>query len=418
MNHLGIYLPNEANQHLIIKSIFDNTFLKNLVDLSGLYGELFSTQTIEKYIEEELKHDQYIVTSADNKSLGSMSSGQQRKALLTHLIKQDPQFLVLDDIFGSTDQATQEIIINELQQINESTLLIQLFYRKTDLLKFIDTVIVVDQYNLITNVLPAANFNQTISPIELQKKIVLPNLYNNSKQTINPLVAFNNVTVKYNNKTILKDICWTIQSGEFWQLSGPIGSGKSTLLSMIIGDNPKAYGQDITLFGSKKGSGETVWDIKKQIGYFTPSMTAQYSRNDTVENMLISGLLDSVGLYIVPTELQKREALAWLQLLGQSFYHKRFDALSFGQQRILMVARAMIKQPPLIILDEPAVGLDDANIALMINMINTIAYEKKLSILYVSHRPEPALKPDKLFELIPTEDGSIGCIHTNSVVNQ
>jgi molybdate transport system ATP-binding protein len=177
---------------------------------------------------------------------------------------------------------------------------------------------------------------------------------------------------------------------------------------MITGDNPKAYGQDLTLFGRKKGSGETVWEIKKQIGYFTPTMTAQYSRNDTVENMLISGLIDSVGLYIVPTDLQKRTAHAWMQLLGHSFQHKRFDQLSFGQQRILMVTRAMIKHPPLLILDEPTVGLDDENTALFVSMINAIALHRKLAIIYVSHRMEPNLTPDKIFELITTEEGSIG----------
>jgi molybdate transport system ATP-binding protein len=408
MKHLGIYIPNEADQNKIIKDIFDNTFLKDMVDLSGLYGELISTKTIEKYIEEELKHDRFLVTTEKNNSLGSMSSGQQRKALLTYIIKQQPQFIILDDIFGSTDKATQDFTINMLQQIAASTLLIQLFYRKSDVLKCIDTVIVVDKQHRILTVLPAADFNQTQSTIEPHKKIVLPDLYGNTKLSINPLVTFNNVSVQYDNRTILKDICWTIQSGEFWQLTGPIGSGKSTLLSMITGDNPKAYGQDLTLFGRKKGSGETVWEIKKQIGYFTPTMTAQYSRNDTVENMLISGLIDSVGLYIVPTDLQKRTAHAWMQLLGHSFQHKRFDQLSFGQQRILMVTRAMIKHPPLLILDEPTVGLDDENTALFVSMINAIALHRKLAIIYVSHRMELNLTPDKIFELKTTEEGSIG----------
>lgn len=411
MKHLGIYLPNEANQHSIIKGIFDNTFLKNHVDLSGLYGELFSIQTIEKYVEEELKHDHYLVTSNENSSLGSMSSGQQRKHLLTFIISQKPQFIVLDDIFGSTDKATQALTIKALQEIAAKTLLIQVFYRKTDMLHCIDTVLIVDKQQSIKAVLPSADFKQTNVTNWQAVEIVLPNLYGDKKQYINPLVAFKHVSVQYNNKPILNDICWEIQTGEFWQLIGPIGSGKSTLLSMITGDNPKAYGQNLILFGQKKGTGETVWDIKKQIGYFTPTMIAQYTRNDTVENMLISGLVDSVGLYVIPTELQRRTAHAWMQLLGKSFQHKTYNQLTFGQQRILMVARAMIKHPPLLILDEPTVGLDDEHAALFVNLINSIALHRKLAIIYVSHRPEPGLNPDKVFELLPSEEGSIGqCI--------
>ena len=111
------------------------------------------------------------------------------------------------------------------------------------------------------------------------------------------LVELHSVSVKYGNKQVLSDINWTIRKGEFWQLTGPNGAGKSTLISMITGDNPKAYGQNMILFGRRKGSGETIWDIKRQIGYFTPIMIQQFSRSESVENMIISGLNDSVGLY-------------------------------------------------------------------------------------------------------------------------
>jgi len=164
----------------------------------------------------------------------------------------------------------------------------------------------------------------------------------------------------------------------------------------------------MVLFGRKKGSGETIWDIKKQIGYFTPAMTLQFTHEDSVENMIISGLVDSVGLYTKPTDLQRRIANAWLQVLGPGFRDKAFNSLSFGQQRILLVVRAMVKHPPLLILDEPTVGLDDENAQLFINLISAIASQRKVTIIYVSHRMEPALKPDHIFALEPTSEGSIG----------
>ncbi len=410
MNHIGIYLSNSANKDLIIDRIMANKFLKNDPDLSGLHGGLYSTVSINRIIDEELRHDRFPIFTDENPSLLSMSSGQQRKALLTYLISLQPQYLVLDDIYSSVDQDTRGFIVENLGRLSESTLLIQLFYRKQDVLKFIQTVYTVDNQNYIIDQQSQEQFIQrhlTDHPIQ---NITLPHLFVEPTPAINPLVQLNSVSASYKDHQVLKNICWTIQSGEFWQLKGPIGSGKSTLLSMIIGDNPKGYGQDMVLFGRKKGSGETIWDIKKRIGYFTPAMILQFTHNDPIENMVISGLVDSVGLYTKPSDLQRNIADAWLKVLGPDFYSKTFDSLSFGQQRILLVVRAMVKHPPLLILDEPTVGLDDVNTQLFLNMINAIATQKRIAIIYVSHRSEPALKPDKIFELVPSPDGSTGQI--------
>nr|HMP31442.1 ATP-binding cassette domain-containing protein [Saprospiraceae bacterium] len=203
---------------------------------------------------------------------------------------------------------------------------------------------------------------------------------------------------------------WTIKPGQFWELSGPIGSGKSTLLSMIIGDNPKAFGQNIKLFGIQKGTGESVWEIKKNIGYFYPKMLQLFKRNYTNEEMLLSGFYDSIGLYTTPTEYHKYIAHQWLDILGHDFRVKKFQDLSYGQQRIVMIVRAMIKQPPLLILDEPTVGLDDANASLLVSLINTIAAEQKIAIIFVSHRKESKLNPNFVLKLIPSQEGSKGII--------
>jgi molybdate transport system ATP-binding protein len=137
-------------------------------------------------------------------------------------------------------------------------------------------------------------------------------------------------------------------------------------------------------------------------------MTLQFTHDDSVENMIISGLVDSVGLYTKPTDLQRDIANAWLKVLGPSFQNKKFNSLTFGQQRILLVVRAMVKHPPLLILDEPTVGLDDDNTKLFINMIVAISSQHKVAIIYVSHRTEPELNPDFIFELKPSSEGSTG----------
>ena len=407
--NIGIYLHNTANKKQIIQQIMTNNLLNKQVDLSEQTGVLFSSITIDRMINDELRHDQILVHTEENESLQTMSSGQQKRALLAYLIAQQPDYIVLDDVYSNVDLATQQYITNTLSKLSEQTLLIQLFFRKRDLLPCIDVVDQLNEKNKIILVQAADEFRKLISPSsEKQHEFKLPAIYSENHNNLETLVELHSVSVKYGNKQVLSDINWTIRKGEFWQLTGPNGAGKSTLISMITGDNPKAYGQNMILFGRRKGSGETIWDIKRQIGYFTPIMIQQFSRSESVENMIISGLNDSVGLYTVPSDLQKDIAKSWLQMLGPSFRNKNFQQLSLGQQRMVMVARAMVKHPPLLILDEPTIELDDENSRLFIDMVKAIAAEKQMAIMYVSHRAEEDLQPDKVFELIKTENGFTG----------
>jgi molybdate transport system ATP-binding protein len=413
MNHhtnIGLYLSNTSNKNYILKQLMANNFLRQ-VDLSALHGVLFSSITIDRFIEDELRHDHFPIQTDENSSLSTMSSGQQKRALLMYLIAQKPQYMVLDDVYSNIDKKTQEFITGELSQLSTSTLLIQLFFRKRDLLPCIDTVYTINGNNEIASEQSTNSFRISNTGTETDShRFSLPAEYSENHIDINPLVQLNSVSVHYGCKRVLDKVSWTIQKGEFWQLVGPNGSGKSTMLSIIIGDNPRGYGQDMILFGQKKGSGETIWDIKRQIGYFTPAMIAQFTRVDTVENMIISGLLDSVGLYTQPSDLQKDIAQSWIERLGPAYRNKTFQSLSLGQQRMVMVARAMVKHPPLLILDEPTIELDDENSRLFIDMVNAIAAEKKIAIVYVSHRDEQDLYPDKIFELIPTLNGHTGVV--------
>ena len=405
----GIYLFNTANKKQIIQQIMTNNMLHKQVDLSEQNGVLFSSITIDRMINDELRHDQILVHTKENESLQTMSSGQQKRALLAYLIAQQPDYIVLDDVYSNVDVATQQHITNTLSKLSEQTLLIQLFFRKRDLLPCIDVVYQLNEKNEIVSAQVVDEFRKTSSSPALKPhEFKLPTLYSENHNNLETLVELHSVSVKYGDKQVLSDINWTIHKGEFWQLTGPNGAGKSTLISMITGDNPKAYGQNMILFGRKKGSGETIWDIKRQIGYFTPTMIQQFTRTETVENMIISGLNDSVGLYTVPSDLQKDIAKSWLQMLGPSFRNKNFQQLSLGQQRMVMVARAMVKHPPLLILDEPTIELDDENSHLFIDMVKAIAAEKQMAIVYVSHRAEEDLQPDKVFELVNAENGFTG----------
>lgn len=408
--HIGVYLSNNSDKKKLIKQLFSVGLEGFIAKLDASKAQLFSSLTIDRLVDEEYRHDRVIVCTDENKSLSTMSSGQQKKALLAYLITFNPNIMLLDDVYSNVDKETQQYMDAEFPLMAERTIIIQLFFRKRDLLPFIDTVLVLNDKNEVSDVYSASDFGLKHHEHSLNVSFELPRAYSQLNEVHDPLIELHNISVSYGDKQVLTQLDWTIRSGEFWQLIGPNGSGKSTLLGMICGDNPKAYGQDMTLFGRRKGTGETIWDIKKQIGYFTPSMVLQFTRNEPVENMLISGLNDSVGLYVEPSDLQKDLAKAWVGLLGDAFVGKNFQQLSVGQQRIVMVARAMVKHPAVLILDEPTIEMDDLNSQLFIEMVHAIAANTKVAIVYVSHRDEENLQAQKVFELVKCGSGYTGVV--------
>jgi molybdate transport system ATP-binding protein len=408
-NHWAIY-----GSGLSMKSDFMQNLLTGIVpDVLGSFrgkkGVLFSTYTLEKFIKEEVLHDDYTLSEAEHRSIRTFSSGEQRKALLHYLISLHPDFIVFDSVFDMLDVQSTEILTNRISELSKDIPVIQIVKRKDNLLPFIKNALRVEgeKISFWGTVTQYEQHFETENVVEIREQ--LPPPLEAVKAEQNPLIQFKNVCISYENKAIVKDINWTINSGDFWQLMGPNGSGKTTLLTMITGDNPKAYGQDVILFGNKRGSGESIWDIKKRIGYVTPAMTTLFRGWNTVEKMVISGLVDSIGLYKKPTELQKRIAGQWIKIIGLNEQkHQRFNTLSEVQQCMVLIARAMIKHPPLLILDEPAHGLDDASASLLTALINKISEEGQTTIIYVSHRKEPGLKPKQVFELIRDESGSQG----------
>lgn len=412
MNHYAIFLSNGSDKNLLIEQILSKNLSGILVNFNKIEGVLFSKISITAILEEENQHGFTEVTKSLNRSLKSMSSGEQKRVFLHYLLAQKFDFMILDNPFDNLDIATRESLKTMFCEASKKTIIIQLVHRERDLLPFIESILTLEnKHNFILQPDKQAFLQQyhASQKNHFTGKIPPPlRMYENVQQE---LIKFQNVKVNYNEKPILQDITWTIRKGEFWHLTGPNGSGKTTILSMITGDNPKGYGQNLTLFGLKKGSGESIWTIKENIGYVTPSMVDLFSTRHTLAQMLISGFHDSIGLYIYPTDSQIDTANSWLKLIGmEEFTDKLFCLLSAGQQRMALVVRAMIKHPPLLILDEPIAGLDDFHSLLVVSLINKIADESNTAILYVSHQEEEGLFPKQIFELIPTENGAIGKI--------
>jgi molybdate transport system ATP-binding protein len=222
-----------------------------------------------------------------------------------------------------------------------------------------------------------------------------------------PLITMEGIDVSYGGIPILRDIRWRVHPGEHWRIIGPNGSGKSTLLSLVTADNPKGYGQNLFLFGRRRGSGETVWEIKERIGFVSGDFHQKYLVGDTLLGVVLSGYFDSVGLYDNPSPVQLEKARLWCRRLDLTEWESTaFPNLSFGIQRAALILRALIKEPGLLIVDEPCQGLDEAYTRWVLDLLEIIAAEGASTLLFVSHDPShevPSIR--KTLRLIPHGEG-------------
>ena len=236
-------------------------------------------------------------------------------------------------------------------------------------------------------------------PEDLQQRIIdLP--YDNTNYVSDEVVKLNKVSIRYGDRTILKELDWTVMRGQKWALSGENGAGKSTLLSLVCADNPQSYACDISLFGRKRGTGESIWEIKKHIGYVSPEMHRAYLKNLPAIEIVASGLHDSIGLYKRPKAEQMSVCEWWMDIFGiAALKDKPFLQLSSGEQRLALLARAFVKDPELLILDEPLHGLDTYNRRRVKKVIEAFCRRQDKTMIMVTHyeRELPATISDRIF---------------------
>jgi molybdate transport system ATP-binding protein len=200
------------------------------------------------------------------------------------------------------------------------------------------------------------------------------------------VISMRGVTIRYGEATILDQIDWEVRKGERWNVSGPNGAGKSTLLSLITADNPQAYANQIRLFGRRRGTGETIWEIKQKIGFVSPELHLYFDSGASCFEVVASGLFDTIGLFRALTPEQEERVMLWMKLLSiQDLRTRRLPQLSAGHQRMVLLARALIKNPPMLILDEPCQGLDDEQTAYFRELVTAVCVAFDKTLIYVSH---------------------------------
>ncbi len=315
----------------------------------------------------------------------NLSNGEQRKLELVKALAEQPDLLVLDNAYTGIDVSTRPLLTNMLGSlIKHGQTLVMTGLELSDFPPSVNRFLVLDKE---TAPFECSRFgikfpiNQT-----LQFQSEIPGWYNSD---FRELVFLKDVSLQYGDRKILENINWTINSGERWSLSGPNGSGKTSLLNLIFADNPKAYCCNIRLFGKQKGTGESIWDIKARIGFVSPELHQYLPQNQSVMDVICSGFSEAEGSFKKPTGYQKDVARRWLKSLNYAeIVEKLFGELSTSAQRIVLLLRTLVKNPPLLILDEPFQGLDSAHVRLLKNLLNRIATESNCAMIFVTHIPE------------------------------
>ncbi|WP_373100248.1 MULTISPECIES: molybdate ABC transporter ATP-binding protein ModF [Pasteurellaceae] len=342
-----------------------------------------------------------------------LSTGESRKVLLCQALVQAPDLLILDEPFAGLDVQSVADWCELLATLRGQMALVLIINRFSDIPPEADHLAILDNGELILQgerrQLEAQSIYQQLCYAQSAVDAPLP-------APATPLVPLDpeaarvelkEVCIRYGDKIILDHLNWTVKPKQNWWIKGPNGAGKSTLLSIITGDHPQAYANHVVLFGRQRGSGETIWEIKRRIGYVSSQLHMDYRVNCSVADVIISGFFDSIGVYQAVPDALRIKAMQWLTRLNLGALANRpFRSLSWGQQRLLLITRAMVKHPPLLILDEPLQGLDGVNRKLVKHFIEQLVNNSETQLLFVSHQDQDA--PDcitHLFEFIAKNDG-------------
>jgi molybdate transport system ATP-binding protein len=402
---------DEEGKDLSVSGVVKSVAFRDIYSLVDTQSSYYQ-QRWNKGIEQEVPYVRDLVAKADtarldnlvewfgiedlmDKELNLLSSGELRKFLIVKSLLSKPKVLILDNPFIGLDKESRTVLNNLFKRLAEldNLQIVLVLSNPDDIPEIITDVLPVKNKHLydscsreefladnsfITCLFEAKNLN--IQEIQLLKE-----KYRNNSSDFTLAALLKNIHVKYDNRTILKDLNWQVRRGEKWALLGPNGSGKSTLLSLICGDNPQAYANDITLFDKKRGTGESIWDIKKRIGYISPEMHLYYLKNVRCIDVVGSGFFDTIGLYRKCTEEQEVIALEWMKILNiDKIKDISFLNVSSGEQRLVLLARVFVKNPDLLILDEPLHGLDVLNKRRAKAVIESFCDSDK-SLIYVTH---------------------------------
>lgn len=327
-----------------------------------------------------------------SKRVNMLSSGELRKTLIILSLQTRPSVLILDNPYIGLDTDSRSVLNKMLEQLIrfEGIHIVTVIPQVEDISCAITHILPVKDKQImelrsVNEFLADKEFIRTLFEKETNSVNTTTDKENTDKSSFENALIFNDVRIKYGDRVILENINWQVKKGEQWLLWGKNGSGKSTLLSLVFGDNPQAYANDIVLFDRKRGTGESIWDIKRRIGYISPEISLYYRKNITCLDVVCSGFFDTIGSPRKCNQEQTQIAVDWMDRFGiKHLADSPFLCVSTGEKQLALLARLFVKNPDLLVLDEPLHGLDQQNKTLVKQLVEEYCTSNK-SLIYVTH---------------------------------
>jgi molybdate transport system ATP-binding protein len=318
-----------------------------------------------------------------------LSSGQARKMLLLREIQRGAKTLILQNPYDGLDRSSCRELNDTLSTLSQNSITVIILVNvRADIPSWCSHLAMIDKGRLkkcgrLRQLLPLLKTPE-IAGLQNPAPVVPANCGKPEE-----LVSLQQGFAGYGSKVLFTGLELLIAPGDHTLITGPNGCGKSTLLEIITGDNPQCYANNLRIFGRKRGSGESIWEIKKKMGIVSPSLHRDHRSVGTTLHVVLSGFFDSIGLYEQVSRSQidiAKKWLAWIDLGDKET--TPFRQLSFAGQRLVLITRALVQCPLLLILDEPTQGLDDYNREKLLQFLEKVARENISTILFVSHRED------------------------------
>ncbi|TKB09974.1 ATP-binding cassette domain-containing protein [Desulforhopalus sp. IMCC35007] len=356
-------------------------------------GEFLGTSVKTKGVQALLKA--FNIEQCLSTGIRYLSSGQSRKLIMLREVIRGSQTIILQNPYDGLDLESCAELNRALQHLKKNGIcLIILVNSIKDIPGWCSHLGIFSQRQLthagqreemLTYLQSTSSCKATEpAPFAVQRKRSDP-----AQSPRDELIRLKNGFAGYGESLLFTGLNLEIFTGDHTLIYGANGCGKSTLLDIFTGDNSKCYANDLRLFGQKRGGGESIWQIKQQMGIVSPSLHRDHRVPCSALHVVLSGLFDSIGLYSKVNSTQIREAQLWLDWIELSpLADKPFRRLPFAQQRLILIARALIKKPRLLVFDEATQGLDDDNRNKLLDLLEKIAENNLSTILFVSHRTD------------------------------
>lgn len=339
-----------------------------------------------------------------DRKLLSLSNGELRRVLLARMWMEKPEWVYFNDLFGGLDpEYRRHLATSVVELCRRPGLKVAVrLAREDELLPEIPAFVYANKtFTQYAGELPSEVAKPKFTKAELKDyEIVIlngvkgdPRLRGDDNNGIrgddnNGKILFDlkNVNVQFGDTTVLKNLNWTVRKGEHWAVMGENGAGKSTLLGMLTADHPQIYKNDITLLGERPGRGLNIWDHKAKLGFFSPELALQYREDLNLQEVLCTGFTANLCKAENTTWEERAKAKEWLNYLGFEDVEARYRSLSPIDKRVILMARAAIRPPEVLLLDEPTQGLKGEYREKIFNLLQLLS--KETTIILVSHYEE------------------------------